>query len=362
MDTMPWCLHEAIKGGDEELVVSLVEKGASVNGKDDKGDTPLHVAASNGLVRTTLLLLKRGADKDSRDEKQRTPLHLAAAGPHALVVRVLMENGADVTLRSDAIWSLYADCIWTSLTPVLASLSGGFPDNPSILETMIEFGADVNDTFDNGRTALHMVTLRGDYRTMSVLVGGGANLEARDPSGRTPLSVGAQTGFTDPVRSLLHYGANPNTQDNDGSTPLHWLLEVMYADDDPTDVFRYTGEAVDLLLEAGADESLLDGKGRTPMQKLLDVKEKHSWTGYEKHSSESWRLLENAPADRAARRWHRRAPLVMCVARHRRGEAELVDEAAGGAGDTLTRFAAWLLDAGLETGMAGIFRTIVRYL
>lgn len=53
----------------------------------------------------------------------------------------------------------------------------------------------------------------------------------------------------------------------------------------------------------------------------------------------------------------------MCIALHRRGEAQLVADAAGGAaGDGWTRVAVWVLGDGLDVGMGGVFRTIVTYL
>lgn len=60
-------LHEAIEGGIEDLAASVIENVASVNDKDGKGDTALHIAGSTGSVATALLLLLRsGADRDSR--------------------------------------------------------------------------------------------------------------------------------------------------------------------------------------------------------------------------------------------------------------------------------------------------------
>lgn len=76
-------LHEAIEGGIEDLAASDIENVASVNDKDGKGDTALHIAGSTGSVATALLLLRRGADRDSRGAEQRTPLHRAGIRGHA---------------------------------------------------------------------------------------------------------------------------------------------------------------------------------------------------------------------------------------------------------------------------------------
>lgn len=53
-------------------------------------------------------------------------------------------------------------------------------------------------------------------------------------------------------------------------------------------------------------------------------------------------LLTNAPADR---KWRCQAfLLIMCRERHRQGEAQLLDDAAG------TRVGAWVLEAGTGVG------------
>ena len=42
-------------------------------------------------------LLELGADIDAKDNRQETPLHLAARNGHFEVVKMLLENGANIT-------------------------------------------------------------------------------------------------------------------------------------------------------------------------------------------------------------------------------------------------------------------------
>ncbi|OHT02850.1 hypothetical protein TRFO_06880 [Tritrichomonas foetus] len=72
--------------------ISLVHK------VDNKGCTPLHIAAQKGSFESALILIQNGADVDAIDNEERTPMHYAAIGGHLAIVELLYDVGADLQI------------------------------------------------------------------------------------------------------------------------------------------------------------------------------------------------------------------------------------------------------------------------
>uniref|UniRef100_A0A8C4UYW1 Ankyrin repeat and KH domain-containing protein 1 n=1 Tax=Falco tinnunculus TaxID=100819 RepID=A0A8C4UYW1_FALTI len=91
-------LMEAASGGYAEVGRVLLDKGADVNAPPvpSSRDTALTIAADKGHYKFCELLINRGAHIDVRNKKGNTPLWLAANGGHYDVVQLLVQAGADV--------------------------------------------------------------------------------------------------------------------------------------------------------------------------------------------------------------------------------------------------------------------------
>lgn len=75
------------------LIKLLLRKGASVHDVDNKGQSPLMIAARSGSYRSAQLLIDAGADLDQKDLNGETPLMMAAPRS-APIVQLLLERGA----------------------------------------------------------------------------------------------------------------------------------------------------------------------------------------------------------------------------------------------------------------------------
>ncbi|XP_012325513.2 ankyrin repeat and KH domain-containing protein 1 isoform X10 [Aotus nancymaae] len=91
-------LMEAASGGYAEVGRVLLDKGADVNAPPvpSSRDTALTIAADKGHYKFCELLIHRGAHIDVRNKKGNTPLWLASNGGHFDVVQLLVQAGADV--------------------------------------------------------------------------------------------------------------------------------------------------------------------------------------------------------------------------------------------------------------------------
>uniref|UniRef100_A0A8C9S3A6 Ankyrin repeat and KH domain containing 1 n=1 Tax=Scleropages formosus TaxID=113540 RepID=A0A8C9S3A6_SCLFO len=109
-------LMEAASGGYAEVGRVLLDKGADVNAPPvpSSRDTALTIAADKGHYKFCELLINRGAHIDVRNKKGNTPLWLAANGGHFDVVQLLVQAGADVDAADNR-----------KITPLMAAFRKG---------------------------------------------------------------------------------------------------------------------------------------------------------------------------------------------------------------------------------------------
>ena len=167
-------LYCATAGGHLEMASLLLDRGADPNeGLLNGSDTPLACASLNGRFKLTRLLLDRGADltigKDS--------LAGASRNGHLEVVRLLLDRGAD--LDKAAVYGL---------TPLLHAATHSHFD---VMRLLLDRGADPNGTGENNQLwrPLHISSVRGDLRSVQILVSFGADATAATEDGFTALGL-----------------------------------------------------------------------------------------------------------------------------------------------------------------------------
>ena len=92
-------LHLACAQNAPVLTSLLLEHGASVDAQDDRGATPLHLAAKVARCAVLRNLLAHHANIQAEDHTGKTPLHMASAYGNLAAVRFLVEHGAPIEAR-----------------------------------------------------------------------------------------------------------------------------------------------------------------------------------------------------------------------------------------------------------------------
>jgi hypothetical protein len=105
----------------------------------------------------------------------------------------------------------------------------------------------------NGATALHLAAARGDLGCVRVLVGHGADLEARTNQGDTPIILASDRGHSECLKVLIEAGADVHASGNDGTQAIHFAS-----------FYRTTG-CLKLLINERADVNARTTAGYTPL-------------------------------------------------------------------------------------------------
>ncbi len=89
-------LHLAALRGLEELVKPLLDRGANMESKNERGGSFLHSTAMGGLTELCKKIVQKGADVNGKDNRGRTLLHYAVRAGNTALVEFLLTSGADI--------------------------------------------------------------------------------------------------------------------------------------------------------------------------------------------------------------------------------------------------------------------------
>lgn len=162
--------------------------------------TMLTIAAFHCQISTVKFLLSKGASVDFQPQDGETALMTATHEGHVDVFFFLRKNGADVDRRSFGGVSLLHEAVADVLPK---NLEGKI----QIIFGLLNKGFPIDTADDEDHTALHHAALIGTRPLVTLLVNGGANINARNRWGDVPLDKAALEGHRKVVKFLLSRGA-----------------------------------------------------------------------------------------------------------------------------------------------------------
>ena len=260
----------AVSGGDPEKVAVLLDHGADIHYRRDRGYDALldavygrDIRRDSKLLELLRLLISQSVELNTVTDFNESALPVLSRLGRFDAARLLIEAGADESLlqwspliRSVALGTLHdveqeieaavslEDRDWWDRTAWLVSVQTGEIDKARLL---VDHGAIANARGRCGKTALLFAIENSQASMVEWLLQLGAAIEETDDFDTTPLMDAAKYDNREAVELLLKAGANVDREKNHSQTALS---------------FAGTCEVATILLNSGAHPANLSYEGR----------------------------------------------------------------------------------------------------
>ena len=231
-------LTESCLKGDFYTAHLIQTAGVSLQTADENGNTVLHHCAAADHSDAVAWLLHRGAQTTVQNDGGRTPRDSARLAGQTACTRLLAEH----ELRQSGIFpSQYT----SSLQQAVAN------GNIALLELLLDGGADLYTTTQEGDTLLHTAVTHRQNSMLIHLHGLGLGINTPNHRGFTPLHLAILLNTPEQIPLLHRLGANPNLCLDDGRNALQFAVSEGYH------------LSIGPLAEAGCDVNRADSRGST---------------------------------------------------------------------------------------------------
>ncbi|CAI9727062.1 E3 ubiquitin-protein ligase MIB2-like isoform X3 [Octopus vulgaris] len=197
----------AVELGNTHLINFLIDAGADLDMRDRSGSTALHYAVIGFQLQVVTILLSRGSDENAMNEKGWTPLHLAAGKGKEWkdVVAALLQTNVKVNQRNSFFGS----------TPLHWACSWGHTDTVRLL--LNHKGIDANVLDIDGNTPLHVAVREQCYDVVTLMLSQCC----------TELNLKKEEWYSGVVvaRYLANHGADLYHKNNNNNTPLDLIKD-----------------------------------------------------------------------------------------------------------------------------------------
>lgn len=282
-------LMSASRAGHGELVTFLLANRANVLLKDNKGRSPLALAALDGRVAIVTSLLHAGASLQNDQS-----CVLAASRGHVDVLRILISAGIDVNMAVEngttALLSAArngSSVFWRETVRELLN-AGANPNHKDgagrnslfhlaqgseiydtskyeeVFRALVDAGGDMHATDKNNNTLFMWSARRGACRLLKLLLAAGLSSQGSDNRGRNAIMLASMMGGDGraaAVKLLLDAGVDPNQRDCDGHNALRLAA-----------ISSHSPKILRTLLRAGMDPHESDANGLTMLMLVASNK------------------------------------------------------------------------------------------
>lgn len=221
-------LNAAIIQGNYGLCKLLVLTGSNVNHKDGYGDSPLLRAVTTGHSKIINFLLNIGAEYNTLDSEGETLLFKTVFAKRK-ILDLLLKYPIDINKRNKR------------GNTVLHNFCHYIHSKTAHIRLLLEKGAQVNETNENGETPLFFAIRRKNLEVVRLLIEKGASVHSINFYEDSVLMVSASVGATKITQLLIEKGAYVQFENHNSLTALWKSFE------------QPNTKTTKLLLENGAD-------------------------------------------------------------------------------------------------------------
>ena len=237
----------AAKGNNSNLVISRINDYSSNLSSDDKGNSPLHIAATKNDLESVKSLIARGFDTNARNIYFVRPLHIAASEANMDILCHLLENGAKVDCHD-----------LNGRNPLHEACRSTKANSAEVVKKLIKAGANIDYLDNDKNTLLHSALIGKKFDIAESLIGSYSDINLLNVYKESFIHLASSHGPKSLLEKIVAAGADVNVKDLMGQTPLHKA------------VLTNNVEVVEFLLQKGADVNALNNKKEYPI--LLALK------------------------------------------------------------------------------------------
>lgn len=217
----------AAKYGCARILPVMVEKyGIDVNTKDSEGKTAMSLAGTNSrfagvdrdkaekvAIECISTLINLGADVNIRDNKGRTPLMYIVRRWGIPVFELVRSAGADIHACDNDGRSVFMHSAWRHEKKAI-----------EYARHFISLGEDINRRNNKGETILYDAIEYDGIELMKVFLDAGAKINVKNNDGITPLMKSVEMQRYQAMMSLMAAGADLNIVDAMGRKAIDFFI------------------------------------------------------------------------------------------------------------------------------------------